>query len=531
MIGIDASTKRNWSGFFGALVLLLVGGLVLAGNWATYHAPGRNDQYQLIQLGQCVYNGGRMYVDCWENKPPGIAWLNAFAFVAARGHPVGPWIVPGVVELGVLMLMWASLRRILCDRATRKAVLLTAVVYTLRIYDTPSINPDFYSSIFELGAIAVLIRGVVAPLNRSSTDDSDVGCTYSYSLCALAGLLWAAATSIKQVGCVGLMVLTLGGVVTAMLKPELRPHVIKAILSIWGGFLLGIATVAGVLWYQGILREAWDAIFTFNTGLVNAGDFAAAMGDRRKLVSELAPMALPLWLATTGLLMSFWYPRFRGFPLSLAIGLLVWWITAAVLAGMGPSHSMRYWQATFPPMLALAAVGLYYLQLVQDRLAHPEHLTAFVVAATVAILLARPAIYELRTGLAISIAATSEHPSERSQLMAIADRVRELTGQSEPVYVLDYRPGIYVYADRPAASRFNYPRSAAQWNEILADLESGSAKLLVKPEKAGSEFRKHCDSACQSRMEAVLKNCETVEKVPGYKVHSCGDSASMKAGF
>jgi hypothetical protein len=510
-------------------VLVLVGGLVLAGNWASYHAPGRNDQYQLIQLGQCVYNGGRMYVDCWENKPPGIAWLNALGFVAARGNPIGPWIVPAVLEVGMLVLVWAALRRIVCERTARKAVLLSAVVYALRIYDTPSINPDFYSSIFELAAIACLIRGVVAPLNRSAVDDSEVRCTYSYPLCALAGLLWAAATSVKQVGCVGLLVLTLGGIITALLRPELRPHVIKAVSFTWTGFLLGIATVAGVLWYQGTLREAWNAIFTFNTGLVSAQSFAAAIDNRRRLLSELAPVVLPLWLAITGVIMSFWYPRFRGFPLSLAIGLVMWWLAAVILAGMGPSHSMRYWQATFPPMLALATVGLYYIQKVQDGLVRPERLTAFVVAATAAVLLARPAIYELRAGLATSIAAASEHPTEREQLVEISGRVSELSGQSEPIYVLDYRPGIYVYSDHPVASRFNYPRSASQWNEILARLEATPAKIIIKPDKPASEFRHYCDSACQLRVEAVLNNCEMVDKIQDYEIHECRDSAPTAA--
>ena len=522
---MDISTKPNWSGYFAALVILLVAGLVVAGSWASYNAPGRNDQYQLIQLGQCVYNGGRMYIDCWENKPPGIAWLNALGFVASRGNPIGPWIFPGVFEVAMLALVWAALRRILCERTARKAVLLGAVIYSLRLYDTPSINPDFYSSMFELVAVACLIRGVVAPLNRSAADDSEVRCTYSYPLCALAGLLWAAATSVKQVGCVGLLVLTLGGIITALIRPELRPHIIKAVGSTWAAFLLGVATVAGVLWYQGTLREAWNAIFTFNTGLVDARNFAAAVGNRRRLFSELAPLALPLWLALVGVIMSFWYPRFRGFPLRLALGLVVWWIAAAVLAGMGPSHSMRYWQATVPPMLALAAIGLHYLQQVQDRLAHPERLTAFVVAATAAVLLARPAIYELRAGLATSIVATTEHPTEREKLIEIANRVRELAGPTESVYVLDYRPGVYVYSDRPVAARFNYPRSDAQWKEILTDLEAGTAGLVVKPDVPASEFRQYCDRDCQSRMDAVLSKCDLVGHVQDYGIYSCRDPA------
>lgn len=504
---------------------------MLAGNWATYHAPGRNDQYQLIQLGQCVYHGGTMYADCWENKPPGIAWLNALGFVITRGQPVGPWILPGILEVAMLVGVWAALRRIVQERTARKAVLVTALVYSLRLYDTPSINPDFYASIFELAAIALLIRGAIPPLGVGSISEAESEnlpvennhCTYSYALCLLAGLLWAAATSFKQIGCVGLLVLTLWGIVAALSQSELRAHVLKTIGATWAGFLIGVGVVAGVLWRQGTLHEAWQAIYTFNTGLLNADDFLAAIGNRARLKSELAPLVLPLWLALTGVIMSFWYRRFRGFPLSLTFGLVLWWAAAVVLAAMGPSRSMRYWQATFPPMLILAAVGLYYIQLVQDRLAHPERLTAFVVAATAAVLLARPAIVELRAGLATSLVASSDHPTEREQLIEIGDRVRSLVGQDDSIYVLDYRPAIYVYADRPAAARFNYPRTAEQWSEILGELQSGNSSFVLEPGDPSPEFRRFCDASCEQSLRRSLERCRFVEKLAEFSLFSCKD--------
>jgi hypothetical protein len=134
--------KRKLSGYFGALTLLLIGAIVLAGSWASYHVPGRNDQYQLIQLGQCVYHGGRMYVDCWENKPPGIAWINALGLALTRGNPIGPWILPGAVEVAVFCHVGYAQ-----DRTSRTRMGLSrALVYSLRLYDTSSINPDFYAS-------------------------------------------------------------------------------------------------------------------------------------------------------------------------------------------------------------------------------------------------------------------------------------------------------------------------------------------------------------------------------------------------
>lgn len=504
---------------------------MLLASWATYQAPGRNDQYQLIQLGQSVYHGGRMYEDCWENKPPGIAWINALGFVVMRGNSLGPWTLPGIIEVLVFTAMWASLRRILSERVTRKVLVLAALVYSLRLYDTPSINPDFYSSIFELAAIAVLIRGAIAPLGtrphpqgtEQRSGENAIRCTYSYLLCGIAGLFWAGATSVKQVGCVGILVLTLCGVVAAILKPTLRVHVAKATASVWMGFLAGVVAVGAVLWRQGTLNEAWEAIYSFNSGLLNLNDLLAAANNRARIRSELAPLALPLWLALTGVLMSFWYRRFGGFPLAMLVGLIVWWIVALIFAASGPSHAKRYWQATFPPMLILAAVGLHYIQQVQDRLNHPERLTAFVVAVTAAILLASPALYELRAGLASSYAAFIEHPTEREHLAEIATRVRQLTSENDRIYVLDYCPGIYVYADQRPAARFNYPRTEDQLDEITRVLSTNPPRLILVPEKPAPEFERLKNEEYRNFVAGLLRDCEVEEKVQGYIAFHCRD--------
>ena len=501
--------------------------MILAGSWASYHAAHRNDQYQLIQLGQCVAHGGRMYVDCWENKPPGIAWLNAVALLVSRGDPLGPWILPGVVEGGILVVVWLGLRRVYGERTARKTVLLISLVYALRLYDTPSINPDFYASMFELAAVAVFLprsSGTIRPDGGMSDgvgiEEGPRSC--SLLLCALAGLLWAAATCVKQVGCLGLLVFSTCGLLAFIFRRDLHASWLKGLLAAWGGFFLGVAAVAGVLWQQETVREAWHAIVAFNTDLLGVREFLASINNRLRLRGELVPVALPLWLGASAILSAVWYRRHGGAQLMVVAALVIWWAIAAVLAGMGPSGSMRYWQATFPPMLILAAIGLHYIQQVQDRLAHPERLTAFVVAVTAAILLARPAFHELRAGFASSFVASDTHPTEREELREIAGRVRELTQSDERIYVLDFRPGIYVYADRRAAARYNYPRSSAQWEEIVERIRSGQAALVLQPDHTAPEFRKYCGEECQRDFdEMVGRLCREVDGGHDMRTYSC----------
>lgn len=471
-----------------------------------------------------------MYADCWENKPPGLAWLNALGFLAAGGNAIGPWLLPPVFMTVTLMVVWSAARKVFHERTARKAVLVIALVYALRLYDTPSINPDFFASLFELMGVLLLIRAIVPRLHPVGATDEDGSMDDAedfpaYVLCAMSGLMFAGATSIKQVGCIGFVILALILLVVAVRNPEFRSNTLRALLAAWGGFALGLGAVAAVLWQQGTLAEAGRAMFSFNTGLMNLDALSAAFARRAVIRGELAPLLLPLWLGLTGMVMSFWYRRYGGFPLLVAIGVAVWWVLALVLAGMGPSKSMRYWQATFPPMLVLAAVGLHYIQLAQSRLGHPERLTLFVLAATVAIALVRPALVELRAGLAGSYAEADTHPNERDRLGEVAARVRELTATGDRIYVLDYASGIYVYADRAAAMRFNYPRSAEQCEEILSRLESGAAKLLIVPERPAAEFRQFCDEDCRERLRKIVEGCPRVESVQGYGLHECANGA------
>ena len=139
-----------WVGFALSGLIALV--FVAIGTWATYWADLRNDQFQLIHLGQTVYDGGRMYVDCWENKPPGIAWLNAVALALAAGNPLGAWILPGVVSLASIAVVAWGTARVLGRAAAIGLLFAAALTATSRKW-----WPDFLAT--QL-AIAVLVQSL-----------------------------------------------------------------------------------------------------------------------------------------------------------------------------------------------------------------------------------------------------------------------------------------------------------------------------------------------------------------------------------
>jgi len=490
-----------------AVAALLVVGFLAAGTWSSYWAEQRNDQYQLITLGQCVYNGGQIYVDCWENKPPGIAWLNALGFVLSPGGQLGVWVLPATIALLCIIPLWYAVGRLLSPTAARRTAVLASLLATLRLYDAPSINPDFYSAMFELAACALWLSAVFA---------SFAGRRFLFGI--LAGLLWSAATCVKQTGGTGLLAVTLVTLVLLIVKNVYGRRWMVTVLYTWFGFALGLTVVIVLLTQQGTDRAAWDAIFTFNRGFATWDAWVSSMQSWPRLHAGLEPLQLPLWLALVGIVATISTGGANRLAKASLAALVLWWIVAADLALMGPSRSMRYWQATFPPMILLAAMGLYHLEEAFRRLDKGYRTALVLVSLTAVLLLARPLIEHYRHGLASSYVAYTQEPTQRERLEDIGRQIQDLVPRGGRIYVLAYDAGIYVHADRRPACRFTYPRSSEQMNEILDELSAGKAHALLIPERPSSEFEHFCDDACHQRLTRVQDKYDPAPSIGPYRV-------------
>lgn len=489
-------------------------GLILTiGLLASYHAEVRNDQYQLIQLGKSLYQGDRLYIDCWENKPPGVAWLNWLGLVLAGGHPLGAWLLLWPAAALSLLGFALSARRLFDDAAAQIAVVTGSLVYGLRIYDTPSINPDFYASVFELAAISIWCLGA-CPTGSIGISQGRARA----AMCAVcAGLLWLAATATKQVGFLGLFAMTV------VLSPVILRSSSEASKARWGilwswiGFLAGALVVCLVLAWQGVLGPAWEAIFLFNRSLLSPAPLLAELfGDSRRLMPDLEPLCLPLWLGTLGVIASVAARRSNNQSFLLTKTLFVWWVLSVVFVLLGPSRSMRYWLATYPPMLWLATAGISCLIALWRCVQGRHRLALMIVLTTITYSLGRPMYDAGLVGLANSVASYESHPNERDRLRSIGLAVQDLVLPGERIYVWAYHAGIYVFADRLPASRFVYPRSEQQGEEIVDALESGRARLILVPRQGSLDFERRLNAATIGRFRALLTQCEHMGYIEDY---------------
>jgi hypothetical protein len=284
-----------------------------------------------------------------------------------------------------------------------------------------------------------------------------------------------------------------------------------ALLWGWLGFLAGMGLIVGLLGLRGTLGDAWRAVFVFNTRYAGTEEWLQALRGWGRAVDALQPIQLAVWLAVLGLVVVLFGRRMGRFTRPLAIGLLFWFLLEALFALVGPSRSLRYWQATWPPLLLLGASAFRYLQLSFRRLGLGFRGGFCVILATVILVLIGPTWRHYTYGLAGSYEEYASVARERDRLRSLAARLGELVPEPQPVYVLNYDSGVYVYSGRPAASRYTYPRSHEQVAEILETLESGEAAAILVPPGRGRFPLDYMNDAAWARVERLLENYELVE--------------------
>lgn len=498
-----SASKLAWG-----LALSCVPALILAGTWASYVADHRQDQYQLIQLGQRVRDGGRMYADTWENKPPGIAWINAAMLALGREHRLFVWLGPAALALASLAVMGWSMARVLSGRVACVSVFLGAVLVSLRLYDTPSINPDCYAASFETMGLSLFIAALVATRPRSVM-----------FLTLAAGLTFALGATVKQSACLGPVVILFVAIVSKFIRFDGRKRFVLSTILVWVGFLLGCSAVVGVLYQRGTLADAWAAVFTFNRGLLSFDGWARTVSSFSRAWASLSPLQLPLWLAMAGVIVTLATGCAGSIKRAVAGTLSLWIVGAIILALVGPSRSLRYFQAVFPPMLWLAGLGLFHIGDAYGRLERGIRSMVVVLALTVLLLMGRPLAETYLHGLAESHVASQRPLTERSAYKTVGGKLREWVPEGKSIYVLAYDSGVYVHARRPSASRFTYPRSQEQMAEILGDLEADRAHAILVPAKRASQFDRWCAESCRERIARVTNRYRSRGNVGVYEVY------------
>lgn len=272
-----------------------------------------------LYIGQRIWEGGIVYVDVFDNKPPLIYWLNAFAVGIA-----GRWGVWTISFIAVASAAWLSAR--LLTRAFGAAIALVVTTMWLLAY-FQLINDGDMTEEFTLPLQFACLY--LAWLSET-THQGKYGWR-GFWIGVFVGFIFFLKANAFGVGiAIGLYIL-----LHALAKRDGR-GALKNFAPMVGGGILVAALVLAVLFWQGALTGFFDVILHYN--FIYAQFFPLWEGSRDALIAGFNYLALSglgifglvgfglgvvLLLVARAKLPSAWVPLFGICALALPLEILL----------------------------------------------------------------------------------------------------------------------------------------------------------------------------------------------------------------
>ncbi|MGD8453725.1 MAG: glycosyltransferase family 39 protein [Phycisphaerae bacterium] len=458
----------HWVWRYGACAALLAAAVVL--NQSAIHwRENVVDSHLFAYYGWCVADGARPYLNVWDNKPPGIWWVNAAGF-ALCGKGTAAEVLICTVAISLALLAFVGLagtvyqRDLLLPAAVCGGLLLTHPLYEGGANRTET---------FVIAAESLAVLGY-ARWYRGGR----------WHWLILAGLAAGAAPLFKQSGLAAGAACALHLAGSQLLRSRMPlvagqrvplvacpPVPRRSALAPWliagATFAIAPALAAVALWHVGALGEAWRAVGAFNRAYFAIDDATWLRMDRA--ISIYWETLLPLrWLfaaAGAGLIWYIarhWRRRQSTSPpdpsTSGVMLLWLWFLLAAYLACVGPGRRGHHFLPVLP---ALGLLALYPLH----RLAWPDGLwvrltrrpTAVAIFVLYGWMLGQfgdGSVVEMQRCWKVKQAWWSADYAKTPDYMQQAAEIRRLTTPDDTVYVWGWSPGTYRYGYRRPASRF-----------------------------------------------------------------------------
>ena len=463
----------------GALVAAAVTVNASAVHWRQNLA----DSHLFGYYGWCVSQGARPYLDVWDNKPPGIWWVNAAAFrLFGEGIAAEIWVCSAAVA--VTLIAFGAIAVTVYHRSLLLPAVLTACALLTHVgYECGGNRTETFVVLFE----TLVVLGYLRWLRGRRL-----------AWLALAGLFAGAAALFKQSGvaaagaCALHLLWTQVGARVGASGRSRAERYWKPWLVVGSCFAVMPAAAAGLLAAQQALREAWFAVVTFNRAYFDIHDASwYPFGGALQLYAPALPPLYGMFLlaAVAGLLglLRLWRGRRdRAGEARQAVGLGVFWLwllIAFYLACVGPGRLDYHLMPTLP---ALGLLALYPL----DRLAGQRGLGARIVTRpSVAVVVA---IFGF---IVVSVAGDNaeqvarcwrEKPAwyalqrhEPAPYELQAAELGRLTERHEPIYVWGWSPGTYRYAYRRCVSRFATLEKTAWLGDRAGFLTAGAIQDIM----------------------------------------------------
>lgn len=463
-----------------ALMALFIAPLIALVQFIAYWRVDVVDDQMFAYFGWRIAHGGTVYVDVWDNKPPGIYWVNALGMWLGGDHYLG------IIALCVVALILVHVAYfIICDtcffRGTAALATVLLAFFVTHIYYTGGTNrTETFLVACELCATAFYMSGFVRQRGWKWW---------------LTGLLCGGAFTFKQTGvaafigiCAHLLALLLFGDISW------RAYLRRQALIV-AGFLSALAIAVGLLWLGGGARgieEAIFATFTFNRAYVAHGNvqFPYNFATWYQLRQEFFPILLmPVLMAIGGVLHACaWAITPTTRPQDVEAHMTrqpsrcpkymvlfgVWFLVAFYGALMSPHAFRHYLVPTIPPLMLLGTHLLNFLK-GEYALFHAIQRSAWTTLTLVAIGYFCADAVQRQWEQVSRVYVYRFLLHERAEWERLGEVVRHITGPDDRIHCWGYFPGVYLDARRLNTCRFTTTEKVGQVegqaNFVLKELE------------------------------------------------------------
>jgi hypothetical protein len=492
---------------------LLIGATVILNQSAVHWRENVVDSHLFAWHGWCVAQGERPYIDIWDNKPPGIWWLNAAGFWVCGEGFAGEVLISATALAVALIAFTATARAAYQPSLLLIAALTGCALLPHSMYEGGANRTET----FVLACESAAVCGYVCWLRRRR-----------WPWLIAAGLAAGAAPLFKQSGlaaAAGIGVHLTISLLTAHYRRargnaspgQCRPSA-KAVLLFAAGCGIAPALALAALAAQGAVVEAWHAVAVFNRVYFEANDATYLRVDRALHVFGPALVPLggvsvaavigPVWRLTAALVER----RRRTVPASASLAnssnapsrtyvelFWLWFVFAAYLACVGPGRRGHHFLPALAPLGLLALYPVHLLAssagLGRRVTAHPSSAAIVVAYLYVLALLVSGTATEIgRCWRSKSHWYSLEYAAEPPWQQQAA-LIRRYARSDEAIYVWGWSPGTYRYAYRRCAARFATFEKVGQLGRrvqfilesALDDLRRNPPRVFVisRPDLAG----------------------------------------------
>lgn len=455
---------------------------VLALNQFIAHArPYLADEYLFASFGHQLLAGRQLYVDVWDNKPPGIYWVNAGGQFFSPGHSGGVVALTAAATAAALALFAAATWRLYGRSTAVVMAVLGPLFITHQLYHCGSNRPGTWVVLCQMLAVMAYLRAL---------RQDRAGGWWLVGLAAAAGVCFLQTGFGVLVG-VGLHQLWL--LAARFLS---RQMLLRRAAHALGGFLLGLALQVALLAATSDLAAAWGAIVTFNQGYFQPGGGSGLWVESGgwNWYDHLDALALPLVLAGAASL--HWLANWRNvrsgqpedspqarYPVAcprVVPWLLLWGLVELYLAMVGPHHRLHYFIPVLPPLLLLAGRAVHLLIRDHGLLAGLRKSVALAVALlwTGYMMVAPVRIHLHELGRAF------HNLQSEWDMQWMADEICRRSGPQEGIFVFSYHPRVYWASGRFCGIKYLGTEKTWQLgqpvvDDLVAELKRRCPPLIV----------------------------------------------------